>query len=75
MGTYSVPNEGGTWSAPHEQRIDRETGEYLSEDYAFCRRWRDLGGELWVDLQSKLTHVGPMRFAGDVSTMFDPGKA
>jgi hypothetical protein len=52
--------------------IDKETGEYLSEDYAFCRRWRDLGGDIWVDLESKLTHVGAMKFVGDLSTQFDP---
>ncbi len=51
--------------------IDKVTGEYLSEDYAFCRRWRDLGGDIWVDLQSKLTHVGPVPFFGDLSTQFD----
>jgi hypothetical protein len=28
-----------------ECMIDQSTGEYLSEDYAFCRRWTDLGGE------------------------------
>jgi hypothetical protein len=54
--------------------IDHETGEYLSEDYAFCRRWRDVGGEIWVDLESKLTHVGPMRFVGDLSTQFDSAR-
>ena len=26
--------------------IDKATGEYLSEDFAFCRRWRDIGGEI-----------------------------
>ena len=52
--------------------IDHATGEYLSEDFAFCRRWRDLGGEIWLDLESKLTHVGAMRFVGDLSTQFDP---
>jgi hypothetical protein len=57
---------------PGRSMIDKETGEYLSEDYAFCRRWRDLGGEIWVDLESKLTHVGAMRFVGDLSTQFDP---
>jgi hypothetical protein len=55
-----------------ETMIDKETGEYLSEDYAFCRRWRDLGGDIWVDLESKLTHVGAIRFVGDLSTQFDP---
>ena len=47
--------------------IDQETGEYLSEDYAFCRRWRALGGEVWLDMQSRLMHIGPHEFMGDAS--------
>jgi hypothetical protein len=50
--------------------IDPVSGVYLSEDYAFCRRWTDLGGEIWVDTQSKLTHVGPLAFVGDFATQF-----
>jgi len=50
--------------------IDTDTGVYLSEDFAFCRRWEALGGELWVDVQSKLTHTGPFTFVGDFSTQF-----
>ena len=38
--------------------VDAETGEYLSEDFAFCRRWRALGGEVWVDTHSDLAHTG-----------------
>jgi hypothetical protein len=45
--------------------IDPETGEYLSEDYAFCKRWRDIGGDIWVDLHSKLRHVGSNDYCGD----------
>lgn len=45
--------------------IDPDTGEYLSEDYALCKRWRDLGGEIWLDLRSKLTHIGSCGFRGD----------
>jgi len=26
--------------------IDPETGAYLSEDYTFCKRWIDMGGEI-----------------------------
>lgn len=47
--------------------IDPETGVYLSEDYAFCRRWRALGGDIWLDLKSELTHVGPQAFYGNAS--------
>ena len=47
-----------------------EDGTYLSEDFAFCKRWIDIGGEIWVDLRSKLAHVGPMTFYGDLSSQF-----
>lgn len=44
--------------------IEPGTGEYLSEDYAFCRRWRDAGGEIVADFTSRLTHVGHAVYAG-----------
>ena len=51
--------------------IDPATGVYLSEDFAFCRRWTDLGGEIWIDVESRLTHVGPHAFVGDFATQFN----
>jgi hypothetical protein len=47
-----------------------EDGTYLSEDFAFCKRWTDMGGEIWADLKSTLSHVGPMTFRGDLSSQF-----
>lgn len=47
-----------------------EDGTYLSEDFAFCKRWTDMGGEIWADLNSRLDHVGPMAFCGDLSSQF-----
>jgi hypothetical protein len=47
-----------------------EDGTYLSEDFAFCKRWIDMGGDIWADLKSKLNHVGPMTFYGDLSSQF-----
>lgn len=58
-----------------ECMIEPDTGIYLSEDYAFCRRWTGLGGEIWLDLESRLTHVGPVAFVGDLTTQFDPVSA
>jgi len=49
-----------------ETMIEPETGQYLSEDYAFCRRWQDLGGEIWADMASRLTHVGATAYSGSV---------
>jgi len=53
-----------------ECMIDPETGTYLSEDFAFCRRWTDIGGEIWADLESRLDHVGPSVFRGEVASQF-----
>ena len=47
-----------------------EDGTYLSEDFAFCKRWREMGGEIWVDLSSRLNHIGPMTFCGDLALRF-----
>ena len=53
-----------------ECMIDPKTGTYLSEDFAFCKRWTDIGGEIWADLESHLDHVGPAVFRGDISSQF-----
>ena len=46
--------------------VDPDSGRYLSEDFAFCRRWRDIGGKIWVDLSCKLMHLGQHNFRGDL---------
>jgi hypothetical protein len=53
-----------------ECMIDARTGTYLSEDFAFCKRWTDIGGEIWADIESRLDHVGPAVFHGDISSQF-----
>ncbi len=50
--------------------IDPKSGHYLSEDYSFCRRWRRLGGEIWLDLTSKLSHVGSYSFNGNTAARY-----
>jgi hypothetical protein len=68
------PNDklaGSRWrSALFNCMIDEQTGTYLSEDFSFCRRWTAMGGEIWADLHSRLTHVGTVDFTGDMSTQF-----
>lgn len=47
--------------------IDPESKVYLSEDYLFCKRWRECGGELWLDLSTNLNHTGVMDYKGCLS--------
>ncbi len=50
-----------------DMSLDPETKIYLPEDYTFCRRWRAMGGEIWVDALSKFQHVGQLTYQGDFS--------
>lgn len=38
---------------------------YLSEDYAFCHRWRQIGGEVLICPDISLQHVGSKIWEGD----------
>ena len=44
-------------------------GRYLTEDWSFCRRWRQVGGEVWADLDVALEHVGYFRFQPDMEAL------
>jgi len=46
--------------------VDPDSGRYLSEDYALCRLWRDIGGKVFADLECKLNHLGQHMFRGDL---------
>lgn len=46
--------------------MTEENGRYLSEDYAFCRRWQNIGGKIWVDVRSDLTHQGGHLYRGNL---------
>lgn len=48
-----------------------ETKRYLSEDYAFCRRWQALGGEVWLDPLVSLDHVGHYTFHGNIGQLIN----
>jgi hypothetical protein len=42
-----------------------EGDEYLSEDYYFCKKWREIGGKLWLASWVRLNHIGQYTFQGD----------
>jgi hypothetical protein len=36
----------------------------MGEDYSFCRRWRDIGGQIWINPEITMGHVGFKTFPG-----------
>lgn len=35
-----------------------ENGSFLTEDWRFCKNWRDMGGKIYADTRGILTHTG-----------------
>ena len=50
--------------------IDPDSRRYLSEDYTFCRRWQEMGGDVWLDPRTALNHVGHYTFRGNIRKLF-----
>ncbi|MDA1284223.1 MAG: hypothetical protein O3C61_04785 [Proteobacteria bacterium] len=50
---------------------DPDDNRYLSEDYTFCRRWQKIGGQIWLDPNTKLNHVGSYTFEGNINKIFN----
>ncbi len=48
-----------------------DDGRYLSEDYAFSRRWQKIGGKIYADIGSKITHFGSYRYTGELWKHFN----
>jgi hypothetical protein len=49
---------------------DPDTRQYWSEDYAFCERWRAIGGQVFLDPNIQLSHNGTSVFEGDPTSVF-----
>jgi len=69
---FTLPGAASAPASDHlyalfDTSLDPEQGLYLPEDYTFCKRWRDMGGEIWVDVFSKFKHVGSFAHEGDFS--------
>lgn len=52
------------YHAAFDCMIDPESRRYLSEDYAFCRRWQQVGGKIYADVNTTLGHIGNLPFSG-----------
>jgi|TARA_R110000824_G_scaffold120382_3_gene275636 hypothetical protein len=53
-----------------ETSFDKTTKRYLSEDYHFCKLWRDIGEEVWMEVATPVVHSGIGHFRGDIKRTF-----
>lgn len=47
-----------------DTEFDPVNKSYLGEDFAFCKRWKDLGGECHALITDRITHVGEHQYRG-----------
>jgi hypothetical protein len=66
----SVPNRSPNQYAFFDCLIHPDTREYLSEDFSFCKRWRALGGKIWLDTGGTTAHIGTYEFRGSPGGRF-----
>jgi hypothetical protein len=50
--------------------IDPQSKRFLSEDYAFCRRYQQMGGDIWADISTPLSHTGTHVYSGNILERF-----
>jgi hypothetical protein len=62
-GTYPV---GGMHYRFFDTMVDPVSRRYLSEDYAFCRLLQTIGVDMYIDANSKLTHMGSKLYSGNL---------
>lgn len=43
---------------------------YRSEDISFCQRWGRMGGDIWIDPQGDIVHVGSYEYRGAIESLF-----
>jgi hypothetical protein len=51
----------------HYWTTDIVNEEYKMEDYNFCRRWREMGGSVYLAPWAKSTHYGTYEFTGTMA--------
>ncbi len=64
----------GRSDAPHHALFDTSMidGELCGEDWTFCARWRAAGGQIWVDPDIVLDHIGTRAFSGTLRDALVP---
>jgi hypothetical protein len=53
--------------------VDEETRNYLSEDYWICRKWKKVGGDVWLAPWIQLTHWGLYAYRGNLLAIAETG--
>lgn len=66
-GNSKCPNNEA-WDVFGTYRVPGNPRRKIQDDYAFCQRWRDIGGKVWIDPNIATGHTGQKTFSGQLGT-------
>ena len=67
--SYLKTEEETNWLyALFDCAISKTNNTYLSEDWLFCERWRNIGGQVFAHVGIDLNHIGTEIFEGSFIT-------
>jgi len=66
-GTRPDGSKRSCWALFDTSLVD---GELCGEDYTFCDRWRSVGGQVWLDPEIVLKHIGNRAWEGSIKEAF-----
>lgn len=68
MSYLKTEEEKGWAYALFDCAISKTNNTYLSEDWLFCERWRNIGGQVFAHVGIDLDHTGTATFLGSFLT-------
>lgn len=63
---YSDATEDNLYWPLFEHYVDQDKGWKYGEDYSFCYKWRKINGQVWVDPELTMGHIGNKLFEGNL---------
>lgn len=57
--------QSGVWKYKNDPHFADGRTRWLSEDYFFCQRHIEMGGDIWLDASLKLKHRGALDYPAD----------
>ena len=48
-----------------DEKDETKTGQFWGEDLIFCQKWKSIGGEMWLDPNVTVEHIGRKAWGGN----------
>lgn len=67
VGKHQMEYHGEKFMVPNVFDLVQEGRDYWGEDFVFCKRLRNLGIDIWVEMDVDFQHIGLTAFTGNLA--------